>query len=73
MTPRCRDWWEDDVPTCGSKLNKLAEIEEVMVQLSRNPIVLFAMCHLGNAKLGRVAICKLIHASIHLYACIVGR
>ena len=28
MMPRRCDWWEDDLPTRGSKLNKLAEIEK---------------------------------------------
>ena len=52
-TPRCRECWEDDEPTRGSKLHKLTEIEADDGLSSGNPIVLF--CNGAVQKWARVA------------------
>ena len=52
-TPRCRECWEDDEPTRGSKLHKLTEIEadDGLVQRKSHCLVLLW----GSAKWARVA------------------
>jgi hypothetical protein len=68
-TPRCRECWEDDEPTRGSKLHKLTEIggDDGPVQRKSHCLVLLW----GSAKMGARGHLLDSRTSPRKYACIV--
>ena len=75
MTPRCRNRWEDDVPTRRSKLNKLAEIEEGDGPVERKSHCLVCYVPFGQCKngaRGHLHVDSRFSSQVRMY-CVLGR